>query len=135
MNKNGLLTLATMHYAYTGGAHGNYATSIFSFSTDSTRLLSFQEVFLPDQENALSELLTNKANTLGIPYQTETVPVTDNFGFTEEGILFNYPPYEIASYADGEIEIVLPYGEISHLMTGMAESMVLKMKNGGAPAS
>ncbi len=125
-NTAGLLTLATTHYAYTGGAHGNYYTTLQTFVTDSVRLLTYEDVFLPDQEAVLSQLLTEKAEHLGISYDTETVPTTKNFAFTQAGLLFNYPPYEIASYAAGEIEIILPYAEVSHLMTGLAEGLVLQ---------
>lgn len=128
LNQKGLLTLATSHYYYTGGAHGNYYTVLHSFDTDSTRLLTSEDIFLPDSEAALSALLTTKAQTMQLPVQTDSVPVTTNFAFTKEGLLFDYPPYEIASYADGEIEIILPYAEVSHLLTGKGETTAMSLR-------
>ncbi|WP_020569462.1 RsiV family protein [Neolewinella persica] len=125
LNTNNLLTLATNHYFYTGGAHGNHYTILHTFSTDSVQLLTFDDIFLPGQVAELEKLLTQKAKAIGLGYQTETVPVTENIAFTKEGLLFDYPPYEIASYADGEIEIVLPYAEVSHLLTERGESLAL----------
>lgn len=37
------------------------------------------------------------------------MPVTDNLGLTEEGVLFLYNIYEIAPYVAGAIEVLLPY--------------------------
>lgn len=125
LNTDHLLTLATNHYSYAGGAHGNYYTVLQTFATDSLQLLSFDDIFMPEQREALGVLLTKKAKALDIPFQTETVPVTKNIAFTKKGLLFDYPPYEIASYADGEIEIVLPYAEVSHLLTGRGEQLAL----------
>lgn len=128
LNRPGLLTLATSHYSYTGGAHGYYYTVLHSFATDSTVLLNSEVVFLPGSEAALSALLTNKAEVMNLPIQTDSVPFTTNFAYTKEGILFDYPPYEIASYADGEIEIILPYAEVSHLLTGKGEMVSLLVR-------
>ncbi|MEM9930986.1 MAG: DUF3298 domain-containing protein, partial [Bacteroidota bacterium] len=132
LNTKGLLTLATAHYAYTGGVHGNHYTTLHSFATDSLQLLAFKDIFLPASDTTLSELLTKKADHLKIGYEPEQIPITQNVAFTEEGLLFNYPPYEIASFAEGEIEILLPYGEVSHLLTGLAESLVLTMRQGNS---
>lgn len=123
LNTGNLLSLATFHYYYAGGAHGNHYTVLHTFATDSVQLLRFDDVFLPGQATELETLLTKKATSLEIPFQTETVPVTENIAFSREGVLFSYPPYEIASYADGEIRIILPYAEASHLLTGRGEEL------------
>jgi hypothetical protein len=125
LNTSNLVTLATNHYYYSGGAHGNYYTVLHTFATDSLQLLQFDDIFLPGLEAELEALLTKKAIALDIAFQTETVPVTKNIAFTKAGLLFNYPPYEIAAYADGELEIVLPYPEVSHLLPGRGETLAL----------
>ena len=123
LNTDKLLTLATNHYYYAGGAHGNHYTVLHTFATDSVQLLQFEDIFLPGLAAELEALLTQKAMASGISFQTEAIPITENIAFTKEGLLFNYPPYEIASYADGEIEIVLPYAEVSHLLTERGERL------------
>jgi hypothetical protein len=100
---------------------------LHTFATDSVQLLQFDDIFLPGLEAELEALLTKKAMGLDIAFQTETVPVTKNVAFTKTGLLFDYPPYEIASYADGEIEVVLPYAEVSHLLTGRGEQLALEL--------
>jgi hypothetical protein len=44
------------------------------------------------------------------------IPVTENFGLMENGILFDYPPYEIASYAAGEIDLLITYEELADIL-------------------
>ncbi len=39
-----------------------------------------------------------------------------NYGFKKEGIVFYYNNYEIAPYAAGPTEIVIPYNEIQELI-------------------
>lgn len=41
----------------------------------------------------------------------DTIPVNENFMISPGNIMFNYVPYEIASYADGEIKITIPLNE------------------------
>jgi hypothetical protein len=35
-----------------------------------------------------------------------------NFYLSEKGIVFHYDQYEIASYADGPIDVVIPFEDI-----------------------
>lgn len=99
-----ILTLATNHYYFTGGAHGNYYTVLQSFDLKEAKEIHFTDLFRPDAKDQLTEVLSQWSE-----FKSEDIYPTENVGFTAEGLLFNYPPYEIGSYADGEIEIVLPY--------------------------
>jgi hypothetical protein len=38
--------------------------------------------------------------------------MNDNYGFTTQGIVFVFNSYEIASYAEGPTEILIPYEKI-----------------------
>jgi hypothetical protein len=125
LNTNNLVSLVTNHYFYSGSTHGNHYNILHTFTTDSIQLLAFDDIFLPDQEAELATLLTLKAEALGIAHEAETVSITENIAFTKQGLRFDYPPYEASFNADGEIEIVLPYGEISHLLTGRGEQLAL----------
>ena len=41
------------------------------------------------------------------------IKANDNFYVTTKGIGFSYSPYEIAAYAVGEINIFIPFSELS----------------------
>ena len=49
-------------------------------------------------------------------YLVEEIPFTTNVGITGQGIIFDYPPYEVAAYAAGEIRLFVPFSEIKALM-------------------
>jgi len=125
LNSNNLVSLVTNHYFYSGSTRGNHYNVLHTFTTDSVQQLAFNDIFLPDQEAELVTLLTLKAESLGIAHEAETVSVTENIAFTKRGLRFDYPPYEASFNADGEIEILVPYAEVSHLLTGRAERLAL----------
>lgn len=125
LNSNNLVSLATNHYFYSGSTHGNHYNILHTFTTDSIQMLGFNDIFLPGKVAELETLLTLKAEALGIAHEAETVSVTENIAFTKRGLRFEYPPYEASFNADGEIEIVVPYAEVSHLLTGRGEQLAL----------
>lgn len=42
--------------------------------------------------------------------------VSDNFYFGANGLVFVYPPYELAAYAEGLIELTLDYSLVNELL-------------------
>jgi hypothetical protein len=44
------------------------------------------------------------------------MPVTHNVFLTTGGVEFVYQPYEIASYAQGEVRVFLPLGQVRALL-------------------
>ncbi len=120
-NANGLLSLATQYYAYTGGAHGNYETVLHNFDVSKGKQLTYESLFSPDNNDQLLQLLKSAAS------EYENIHPTKNIALTKEGILFDYPPYEIASYAEGEIEVILPYKEVEPLLTETGKAIAKRM--------
>jgi hypothetical protein len=120
------LTAKFETYAYTGGAHPNSNLFYYNFDRDSGRLLN------------LSELVTDTTTLLGIVekefrQQQKLSPQTNleeegyflhegkfflpaNVGMTREGLSFYYNPYEIAAYAVGPIEVVVPYERLNGIL-------------------
>jgi hypothetical protein len=106
------------HYGYTGGAHGNYATTVVSYDPEKMKSIERKDVLKPGHEKALQAALNQSARkraglsaggNLGDAYFVEEIPFTDNFYLTNKGMVFSYPPYEIASYADGQVELFVPF--------------------------
>ncbi|WP_407402984.1 RsiV family protein [Chryseobacterium sp.] len=58
------------------------------------------------QKNTLSPIKNSDA------IMVETIPVTDNFYFDEQGIYFHYNPFEIAGYGVGDIIIPVYWKEL-----------------------
>jgi len=120
-NANGLLTLATDHYYFTGGAHGNYATILHSFDITAGKQLSFKDLFFPDSKGALLGLLKAKHPEYANIYPTE------NIALTSEGVLFDFPPYDIEAYAVGEIKVVLAYAEVESLLSEAGRNVIQRI--------
>lgn len=108
-------------YTYTGGAHGmpirNYYVldletgkrllleDIVSESEDEIHAIAakyFQEIYEATPELFFEEAVDTVQNTAGY---------NNMFYLSEDGIVFYYPPYELASYAAGFQKIVVPYSE------------------------
>ena len=42
--------------------------------------------------------------------------LNENIYFNEQGLVFSYPPYALGSFAEGQIEYLLPYGQLKGLL-------------------
>lgn len=128
-NRNGLFTLSYGYYGYMGGAHGmpgfysvNYdleTKKILSFydlvnASDSTVLLTLGEKYFR-QANKLDA--TTKLDELGYFWDGGKFYFTDVFTITDDGLMFTYSPYEIASYAAGMPEMTIPFAELKPYLT------------------
>ncbi len=120
-NRNDLLTLGFYSYYFSGGAHGNYSTFLTSYDLQSRKELTLDDVFLPGYESKIQPKLERAVRSrfglgakesLGSVLFDNSIAPTENFGLTGKGVIFNYPPYEIAAYAAGEIRLFVPFSEI-----------------------
>jgi len=128
-NQGGLLSIGSQFYAYTGGAHGNYGTQVLSLDTRTGRTLRYADIFRPDAKAPLQNLLGRYVRrTLGQEPTTpmdeflfvKQMPVTHNVYLTSGGAVFVYAPYEIASYAQGEVQVFVPFRDLQPLLrTGL----------------
>ncbi len=118
-----LFVISTFDYSYTGGAHGNYGTGYTNLDLRRKKILSLDDVINKKDIAKLPKLLEKYYKTeRNIPKEKtlqeaglflDTIPVNDNFMISPAGLMFNYVPYEISSYADGEVTITIPFSEIS----------------------
>jgi hypothetical protein len=125
MNEGDKLSVGYYWSGYSGGAHGNYGTGLKTYDLKKEQVLRLSDVFKPNSEKALGKALETafrKQRALkadesleGTLFDNEIVP-NDNFCLTPQGILFNYTPYEIASFAQGEIRIFIPFEAIKDIL-------------------
>jgi hypothetical protein len=118
-----LLTLAGFYYSYTGGAHGNFSTHYVSIDLVANKKLNLADVLMATgikKLNSLLEKYFRKDQGLG-PAEDLTegglfenkIEANENFYVTPKGIGFSFAPYEIAPYAAGEINIYIPFSELT----------------------
>lgn len=124
-NQQDLLSLGFFTYSYTGGAHGNHGTRATTFDARTGRALRYADIFRPDATAQLSNLLDQAVRrTLRQPATTKLdeflfvkkMPVSHNVYLTSNGAVFIYTPYEIASYAQGEIQVFVPLEQLRPLV-------------------
>lgn len=113
---------------YTGGAHGIYSTFYTNFDKKSLRVITKSKLFTDSALQVLTTLAEEqfrKINEIsatadleeqGYTFNNNKFYLNDNFILTPEGITWLYNPYEIASYAQGAIELALNKEDILPLL-------------------
>ncbi len=124
-NADNLLSIATMSYETTGGAHGMSIITLSSYDLKSLKKLSLDDVFKPGYKptvNAILEKAVRKQENikpdelLSSVLFTDKMEVTDNFCVTRKGILFLYNSDEIASHAQGEFDFFIPFTDLKSVL-------------------
>lgn len=120
-----IISIASIHYEFIGGAHGNSTKIGDSFNPETGERLAFADIV--EDENAAKEFvlsyLTKEMETqeyqdmLFEDAQTsaKTVLEADNWYFSQEGVVFVAEHYLIAPYAAGILEFTIPYKEFAGL--------------------
>lgn len=115
------LTLAATDFAYAGGAHGNYATEYRTFRLSDKKPVKLADFLKPGYQKTLEAALEKAARKrsglsdkakIDEYYLVSKIPATENFFPTATGLTFSYPPYEIASYADGQVELFISFEDL-----------------------
>lgn len=124
---NNLLTLSSSYYSYTGGAHGYGATLFYNIDAKNGQVVNDTILFGLNNLDKVSKLIQaevkrrnskeDSEETIGLLVEIEEVIANNNFYFTKNGIAYLYNQYEIASYAQGQVEIVIPYQKILPLVS------------------
>jgi len=118
-DQHNLLGLRWSKHVFTGGAHSMSHNSHVFFHTQNGKMLVLDEMVAIENLPLLEQILTQglkaqlqindeeKLSDHG--YFTDTIPVTDNFYLTPNGIGFYYNSYEIAPYSTGHTDLWLPF--------------------------
>jgi len=105
---------------YSGGAHGNSRVDYQSYDPKTGRRYGLGDWLKKGYEKPLQDLgeqAFRKARGLpagdslddfGFTFE-DGFKLNDNYAATPQGLVFYFNPYEVASYADGPTELVIPY--------------------------
>ncbi|MRI01416.1 DUF4163 domain-containing protein [Kriegella sp. EG-1] len=114
-----MITIVLKSYLYSGGAHGYESIRFLNFDKKTGKELNNSQLFNDEEAfKNLAERAFRKAegisesvsiNDTGFMFEEDTFYLPENLGFTEVGIKLLYNQYEVASYADGPIEVIIPY--------------------------
>lgn len=118
---------------YAGGAHGNTSLSGFNYVFANGRLNQFllADLFRPgsEWEKALSsaclrDLHRQQASNVELKmikeFKAADLAV---FTYDERGLVIHFPPYQVASYAEGSFHVFVPWSELRPMLnpTGPAK--------------
>ena len=115
-NKNGILSLVTTSYQYTGGAHGLTVQESYTYDLKKGKKLSLADIFLPgvDYKKVINEEVKKQMASDPDKFPDGVAAFTgiaDNQPYyLEEGSLVVYfGLYEIAPYVSGIPEFAIPF--------------------------
>ena len=110
-------------------AHGMYTTNFVNYDFADSRIFTLKDIFTQQGLDALPAMLKKTARDMrGFigPTQLDSLPSGDNFYIdNRNNIVFVYQPYEIASYAQGLIEIPVPAYLVSDNFTDYGRQLLM----------
>ena len=128
LNQDGFLAVRIHDNTYTGGAHPNYFSSLYSIRVPELTEVTLDDVLVPGHLPELTRIAEKYFRTArglepdeslerrGFWFEGGIFKLNENYTFTEEGINFFFNNYEITAYAGGPTEFVVPYGAIGDLI-------------------
>ena len=125
----GILSLAFFESSFTGGAHSNAILHYAAVDLQTGRTLTLSDIVREGREerlHTLAESTFRKTKMLGAADDLEEAGywfdggrfrLNENFALRREGLAFYYNPYEIAPYAAGPTEVIIPYDSLAGIIT------------------
>lgn len=117
-----LLAIESWAYDFTGGAHGNGGSNFVVYDLSRKKQLTITDVFKTGYKPALTTALEKAyRKRFKVPANqtleeaglfVKKIEPNNNFFITSHGVVFSYTPYEIASYASGQISLFVPWDDI-----------------------
>ncbi|TPV34752.1 DUF3298 and DUF4163 domain-containing protein [Paucihalobacter ruber] len=117
-----ITTIAINSYLFTGGAHGNDYIKLFNFNTETGEILKVDDVldlnaeFMTLAKNKFeAEVIKNEGNVNDY-FFGDDFKLPENMGLNDQGLIFVYNKYEIASYAQGYTEFLIEFNELEKFL-------------------
>lgn len=116
-----IVSFQLKQYSYTGGAHGYQSVFYTNIDRKTGEEISMEDLFkdIDDftlfAEDRMREQygipIEEGINSTGFWFENEIFHLPDSIGFDKDHLVLWYNPYDIASYAEGAIEIRIPMKE------------------------
>ena len=123
-----LLSLSVNDEYYTGGAHGGSGIYFINVNPKTGTEFTLDNLLKPDYNETLTQIgdkifrqtkqLSDTASLTDnyFEFPEDKFELNKNYGFKKEGIVFYYNNYEIAPYAAGPTEVLIPYNDLKDLL-------------------
>ena len=121
-----VITLELRQYLFTGGAHGYGNTSFLNINPETGITIPIEALFNNNEdftsycENKFREKYQippgASINSTGFWFEDDMFYIPNTIGFINESLILVYNSYEIASYAEGPVELEIPIEVIGDLL-------------------
>ncbi|WP_298542207.1 DUF3298 and DUF4163 domain-containing protein [uncultured Aquimarina sp.] len=122
-----ILSIVIDSYLFTGGAHGSGNTRYLNMDLKTGKLIENKKLLNNyDEFSSFAEKAFRKTyeipedasiNSTGFFFENETFILPTNIGITDDHLILWYNQYEIASYAEGPIELKFNKKEVSNFFS------------------
>lgn len=132
----GIRTFAVTQSGYLGGAHDYFSKAYVDYDLKGKKVVLPEDVVADSV--AVAKMIVDKLvkdngvaspaelEAKGVVFSVADVKVPANFYPEGDSIVFYYNPYEISSWAQGEIKVALPVAELAQYMTEYGKSLFQK---------
>lgn len=118
-----IICIALNSYLDTGGAHGNTNVKFFNFNPNTGELFKMNDL-VSDREGLSAiiktqlktEIEANANEPMENVFFGDDFKMPESLGYSDEGLIILYNPYEIASYAQGIIEFSIPFEAVTSFL-------------------
>jgi len=109
---------------FTGGAHGYTSVSYLNFNSKTGDQLGTKDIF-EDEFKSYAEKLFRQQNDIpedqpinstGLFFENDSFQLPQNIGFSKNKIILRYNAYEVASYAEGGIQLEIPIKDVEEFI-------------------
>ena len=123
----GILSYCVERYVYTGGAPGSNFRQFVNYNLQTGEQIDEEQLFAENYQEPLTQLLlqymVEQNDEIALiqdlqeaGYNVDDIHPNDNFYLAEEGITYVFNPYDIAPYALGETEILIPWSALQNIL-------------------
>lgn len=136
---NNIVTYEFNTYEYEGGAHGMSTHSFFHYDLTNQAPIDPSSIFASSVQSNVLKLIEAQfmhlkgARSLSqlrdMGYDLTSVKDIPQFDFNSAQFIFIFQPYDIACYADGMPDIVIPVDKLAPYFTGLGKSLFVKPQN------
>lgn len=113
-----LISLQVDTESFTGGVHPTYTTNFVNVEPATGTVFLLDAMLRPGyqvdlnrlgEEELRNQLELGETDSLALPEADGKFELNENYGFRREGVVFYFNDYEVGSFAEGPIEILIPY--------------------------
>jgi hypothetical protein len=118
-NQKGFVVLENFFYSFTGGAHGMHGSTFYCYDVANKKQLQLSDITTADsatlqplvEKYFRKQYRIKEPSLKGVLFDRH-ISANNNFYFNRNGIGFVYNPYEVASYAQGQVNVFVPFSEL-----------------------